>query len=71
MRCSLCHKVFAGMTAFDMHRVGEAPIDCPVGQAYKYRRCLTAEEMLAIGLKRSKGRWCRTLAAMRELEEVA
>jgi len=45
MRCSICGKVFAGVTAFDLHRVGEIPADAPVGQAYKYRRCLTVSEM--------------------------
>ncbi len=75
MRCSVCGKLFAGDTSFRMHRVGEMPAYGPVGEASKYRRCLTPAEMREIGLKRdSKGRWCRLmpiLAANDEEMEVA
>ncbi len=73
MRCSLCHKLFAGASAFDAHRQGEWPTHGPVGEAAKARRCLSTEEMRAIGLKLKRGRWCRIvplLAANQESESA-
>ena len=60
MRCSICHKLFAGVTSFDLHRRGEMPAYGEVGEANKARYCLTPAQMREIGLKRdSHGRWCR------------
>ncbi len=71
MRCSLCGKLFAGDTSFQMHRTGEMPTDGSVGEASKARRCLTATEMREIGLKRdSKGRWCRLAPIIAATDEV-
>ncbi len=67
MRCSVCGEAFGGVTAHDLHRVGELPEYAPVGEAAKHRRCLTPSEMRAAGLKRDgRGRWCRTLAAAKD-----
>ena len=47
--CTACHQTFAGTRAGDRHRVGEFPDG---------RRCLTADEMLAVGLKLTdRGVW--------------
>lgn len=48
--CNSCGKDFNSMSAFDLHRVGQHGIN---------RRCLTTEEMQAIGMVKNKyGRWC-------------
>ncbi len=72
MRCSICHKLFAGAAAFDAHRVGEWPTNAPVGVAAKYRRCLTTAEMREIGLKKDRhNRWCRLTPIMVAKEDIA
>jgi hypothetical protein len=52
--CSGCNQVFNSNGAFDAHRVGGHALS-------KYgtkRRCLTVEEMVALGwLKNARGRW--------------
>ncbi len=50
MRCAICGRIFGGNLSFDAHRVEEAG---------KARRCLTPRELIGIGLKRYRGRWCR------------
>lgn len=60
MCCSICGKLFAGLTSFDLHRRGEMPAYGEVGEASKARYCLTPAEMREIGLKPDRyGRWCR------------
>lgn len=41
--CTLCHQTFSGTSIGDAHRVG--PYESP-----EQRRCLTADEMAALGL---------------------
>jgi hypothetical protein len=60
MRCSLCGRIFGGNLSFDAHRVEEAG---------KARRCLTPRELISIGLKRYRGRWCRLAPIIAAIEE--
>jgi hypothetical protein len=63
MKCGVCSEAFAGDTAFSLHRVGEMPTNAPVGEASKYRRCLTPFEMMEKGMRRDgRGRWMMALA---------
>lgn len=48
-RCSGCNRVFAGIVAFDAHRIGSF--------TQKQRRCLTPVEMSARGLTRNEKGW--------------
>lgn len=47
--CSVCGLVFGGVSSFDLHRVG------PVGA----RRCLSADELVALGLRQGPRGWGR------------
>ena len=58
--CRNCNKNFKSVKSFDMHRTGSygegiyKPSDTqrknPIGQMPSTRRCMTTEEMLAIGM---------------------
>jgi hypothetical protein len=51
-RCTSCGEYFNSTKAFDKHRRG----------SYPERRCLTPEEMLAIGMSKNAGDWWVTAA---------
>lgn len=66
--CTACGKIFNSVAGFDKHRTGEygnftyAPNDRhrqrPVGREPITRRCMTTEEMQAIGMSQNgKGWW--------------
>lgn len=73
MLCSVCGERFGGLTAFDLHRSGKYPVanekhPVPVGVASTMRRCLSAREMIEIGLRRDgKGKWCRSFGNAKTL----
>jgi hypothetical protein len=47
--CSHCRAIFTSLTAFDLHRVGNAERG--------KRRCLTPKEMQALGMMRNEKGW--------------
>jgi hypothetical protein len=63
--CGGCNEIFGGLSSFDKHRVGsygepvyknEKGRDL-VRYAKHTRRCLTPEEMLALGMRRNEKGW--------------
>jgi hypothetical protein len=54
-QCSHCHAIFTSLTAFDLHRIGNAERG--------KRRCLTPREMQTLGMMRNdKGWWTPPVA---------
>ena len=51
--CTGCHRIFASLSAFDLHRTGKFE--------RKKRRCMTEQQMLTRGMvQNAKGWWMRS-----------
>lgn len=67
--CSPCGLDFASVSAFDEHRIGEHDYTYSEGLKmnpvrYDGRRCLTADELMAMGWRTdSHGRWRKPAGA--------
>jgi hypothetical protein len=72
-RCTICGEKFGGIKVFDMHRIGKFPVvnathPLPVGQAAKYRTCLSADGMRKKGLHQDKqGKWVQSFGHAKTL----
>ncbi len=77
LTCTVCGERFGGEKVFSMHRVGEFPHaspkhPVPVGVAATMRRCLSADEMRAIGLHQDgKGKWVQSFGNAKRLRLAA
>jgi hypothetical protein len=63
-QCPVCKQVFAGVKAFDAHRVG------PYSRKQQKRRCLTRKEMRLRGMTQNEQGWWMLPAERRSLPRV-
>ncbi len=75
--CRACNQTFVSVRAFDFHRTGSygEPIYGKSGQIVGYtphqRRCLTVEEMVALGMTQNVKGWWQMPARVKTVAEVA
>lgn len=75
--CRACNQTFVSVAAFDFHRVssyGEAIYDGNshrvVGYTPHQRRCLTAEEMVVLGMTQNAKGWWQMPVRVKTVAEV-
>lgn len=60
--CAVCHQTFSGTAAGDMHQVGK----CHIRTGPDRMRCLSVDEMLALGMaQNARGIWMTPSAEWR------